>query len=188
MIFHLRHIPFGIYHYPKDVAALGKLILDQEAAILELPRFWKEDYKSATSARYKYYNFLAFEGTDDFRAFLHKSVDDFYHRLNWPITTYRWLQCWVNVHRDGQFLAPHVHFDCKMSGHMTIACHNSRTTYFNDHTFSLENEPGILTLLGAELVPHFTSPVPAGTTRISVAFDIYESNEKIKDHWVRLEP
>jgi hypothetical protein len=188
MIFHVRHVPFGIYFYPTVPTDLAQIVLGQEEAILQLERDWDADYRSPTSARYRHYNFLTFAGTEDFKKFLHLSIDDFYRRMRWPIPSHRWLQCWVNIHREGQFLGRHCHSDCKLSGHMTIACNQTQTTYFNEHTFSLENEPGILTLIGSDFVLHETSPVVGNDVRISVAFDLYEREEKDRGHWVRLEP
>jgi hypothetical protein len=188
MIFHVRHIPFGVYFYPTQPTDLAQIALGQEEAILLHDRDWLTDMKSPTTARYRHYNFLTFAGTEAFKDFLLLSIDDFYRRMRWPIPSHRWLQCWVNIHREGQFLSRHVHSDCKLSGHMTLACNGTRTTYFSEHSFSLENEPGILTLIGTDFVPHETSPVEGSDVRISVAFDLYEHEEKVRGHWVRLEP
>ena len=188
MIFHTRSIPFGIYHYPHSTDELARIVMAHEEMILRLESDWKNhDSHSPSSARYREYNFLTFPGTKDFKQFLHHTIDDYYRRLNWALPTHRWLQCWVNIHREGQHLKPHVHAGCKLSGHLTLACHSTRTTYFNQMTLDIENEPGLMTLIGREKVPHQTTPVEGKDIRISVAFDVFESSTKIRNHWVRLE-
>lgn len=187
MIFHVRMIPFGSYTYPYSSEQLQKIILASEEAILKLDPDWTPGHKSPTSARYRQYNFLNFPGSEDFKTFLRQSIDDFYRRMNWKIPKSRYLQCWVNIHRNGEHLHAHAHQDCKMSGHMTVACQGTRTTYFKETTFEIENEPGLLTLIGCDRVPHYTSPVIGDVPRISIAFDLYESDEKVREHWVKLE-
>lgn len=186
MIFHLREIPFGVYRYPLSTDSLNDLILAKEPTILTYDLDWPDENKSPTTARYGSYNFLTYPGTDDFKAFIITAIDDFYRKMNWDIPTERWVQCWVNIHREGQRLGLHTHHDCKLSGHMTVACNGSYTAYYSSMLFELENEPGLLTLIGAERVPHATSAVVGDQARISIAFDVMENKAELFDNWILL--
>lgn len=196
MILYVKLVPIGIYYFedPSKLDDLRDYILSKETQLLKLERTWKSDDNSPTSARYKSYNFLGdevlFPYTDEiptlFRSFLKRKVDQFYQDLNWPLKK-RWLQCWVNIHHRGQNLKLHTHKDCKLSGHLTVTCTNSRTHYVSDAYMEVVNEPGMLTLIGRELFPHGTSSVESDEPRISIAFDLYESDEKRFPHWVSLD-
>lgn len=196
MIFFYKFVPMGFYRI-EDKSMLPKYrdyILQKEQELMKLNLTWENEDNSPTSARYKNYNFLGdnklFMYDDEvpahFRAELKKHLDEFYQRLGWPKQK-RWLQCWVNIHRKGHFLRMHTHDDCKMSGHMTITCNNSRTTYVTSQFVEILNEPGIITFIGKDKFPHGTSMVEDDEPRISVAFDLYESEEKLRDHWISID-
>lgn len=195
MITYLKLVPLGFYRLPapESLPDLAQYILTKETQILELDRTWSGDRASPTSARYKNYNFFGdskiFSPTDElletYRTFLRARINQFYEELGWEKKT-RWLQSWVNIHHKGQFLHNHIHEDCRLSGHLTVACEGTRTTYFHEGVFEVVNEPGILTLIGADRIPHRTSVVTTDKPRISIAFDVLESEEKKHPHWVKL--
>ena len=61
-----------------------------------------------------------------------------------------------------------------MHGHLTVATPGSNTGYDfdNGETVEIENEPGLLTLIGRAGVMHYTTPNPSTEPRISIALDL----------------
>lgn len=174
----------GFYQFSQDeVAKITKILLEKESWILEQNLTWNEENDNSTTARYKSYNVLNFEGMEGLRFFLKDALDQFYKEAGWLQTEKRWVQCWANVQRKGQYLKMHTHKGCKLFGHITIACEGTRTTYYNEGYFELKNSPGLLTIVGREGVPHQTSVVQSeDKPRISIAFDLCESSHNHMGH------
>ncbi len=75
-----------------------------------------------------------------------------------------------------------------MHGHLTVVTPGSRTGYQfdNGEVVEIENEPGLLTLIGRTGVMHYTTPNPSDQPRISIAFDLcrapHMNNDTLNRH------
>lgn len=111
---------------------------------------------------------------------LHKEYLNFLHELKVPRSKV-WIQCWANVMRGGQSMAPHLHSVgpfCYLGGHITVQCNNTSTVYINPvnqlndpQELKVKNVVGHLTIF-QECIPHYTTPHTGEKERITLAFDL----------------
>ena len=108
-----------------------------------------------------------------------------------------YIQCWANVMRKGEKIKKHFHsinnYDY-LSGHICIQTTNTNTYYlepYHKERFILKNNPGNITLFPS-WVEHFTDEVLDNNERITIAFDLRNS-QSIKDiypnmrkHWSKI--
>jgi len=180
-------VPFCFYRFTNTsyIQHLRDLCLAAEADILKLPVAdnWdreqsdQEMQQFGTTSRFPFYNMLLLRDIaviHIFRAIQrcymtaagHQGLDQS------PV----WVQCWENVLRRDGHLHKHAH-NFFMHGHLTVATPGSRTGYEfeNGENVEIENEPGLLTLIGQPGVMHYTTPNPSDQPRISLAFDLCRS-------------
>lgn len=157
--------------------------LHHEPEVLKLERTWEQDFSSPTSSRYMSYNFLSFSGTDTLKEIIGLKVRDFFGLKDMNL----WCQCWMNIHRKDQYLDWHTHEKCLISGHLTLQCEaDSETVYFNEKFFRTQNNKGLLTIIGKPDVMHRTTLATGSNPRISIAFDVFESDVQKEESWVKL--
>ena len=138
---------------------------------------------------YKYsHKAAALEDSADLRRFIHVSIDAFYRRMNWPLPPERWLLCWVHeqTRADGQ--PPLRTSEGIITGQMTLQKQAARTTYFDEKTFQIENEVGLLMMIGTERIPFTTSSVSGDLPHVSLMFTVAETRPVLEYRWVRLGP
>jgi hypothetical protein len=194
----LGDVPFCFYRFNNDafMAHLREVCLGVEEDILKLPVAdnWETEQSDqemkqfGTTSRFPYYNMLLLRDTaliHIFRAIQrcymsmaeHQGID------HAPV----WVQCWENVLRRDGHLHKHAH-DIFMNGPLTVATPGSRTGYEfeNGEGVEVENEQGLLTLIGRPGVMHYTTPNPSDEPRISIAFDLCRepelNNEMLNRH------
>lgn len=177
-------VPFCFYRFKHGpfIDHLRELCLAAEEEILKLPVAdnWEREQSDqemqqfGTTARFPYYNMLLLKDTALIHVF--RAVQRCYMTMveqqsldQAPV----WIQCWENVLRRDGHLHKHAH-DFYMHGHLTVATPGSCTGYEfeNGEAVEIENEPGLLTLIGRAGVMHYTTPNPSDEPRISMAFDL----------------
>lgn len=177
-------VPFCFYRFRHAplMDHLRKLCLAAEEEILKLPvaDHWEQEQSDqdmrqfGTTARFPYYNMLLLKDTALIHVF--RAVQRCYMTMVEQLGLDQapvWIQCWENVLRRDGHLHKHAH-DFFMHGHLTVATPGSRTGYEfdNGEAVEIENEPGLLTLIGRAGVMHYTTPNPIEEPRISMAFDL----------------
>jgi hypothetical protein len=177
-------VPFCFYRFNNRayVNHLREVCLNAEADILKLPVAdnWdreqsdQEMQQYGTTSRFPFYNMLLVRDVAMiyiFRAIqrCYMTVADHRGLERSPV----WVQCWENVLRRDGHLHKHAH-NFFMHGHLTVATPGSRTGYEfeSGELVEIENEPGLLTLIGRAGVMHYTTPNPSHEPRISIAFDL----------------
>jgi len=190
--------PFCFYRFnnPGFIEHLKEVCLAAETDILKLPvaDHWETEQSDqamrqfGTTARFPYYNMLLLRDTSLIQIF--RAIQRCYITMaerqgldQSPV----WVQCWENVLRRDGHLHKHAH-NFFMHGHLTVATPGSRTGYeFDDgEVVEIENEPGLLTLMGHAGLMHYTTPNPSDEPRISIAFDLcgtpHMSNQMLARH------
>jgi len=191
-------VPFCFYRFnnPAYIEHLRELCLAAEADILKLPVAdnWdseqsdQEMQQYGTTSRFPYYNMLLLRDVSVIHIF--RAIQRCYmtaaERQGLDMSPV-WVQCWENVLRRDGHLHKHAH-NFFMHGHLTVATPGSRTGYEfeNGECVEIENEPGLLTLIGQAGVMHYTTPNPSNEPRISLAFDLCRgsdmNNDKLNRH------
>tara|TARA_R110002020_G_scaffold145931_1_gene320278 strand:- start:16 stop:711 length:696 start_codon:yes stop_codon:yes gene_type:complete len=102
-----------------------------------------------------------------------------------------WIMCWFNVLRKNQKIGKHSHLhvpgrNCLwdteksfLSGHLTIQAESTHTHYLSiceKYNWSIKNIPGQI-IIFPTYVPHYTDETLSKSTRITVAFDVYDKKE-----------
>lgn len=177
-------VPFCFYRFTNRpyVERLREICLAAEIDILKLPvaENWdteqsdQEMRQYGTTARFPFYNMLLLK--DVAMIYIFRAIQ----RCYMTVADHRgldrspvWVQCWENVLRRDGHLHKHAH-NFFMHGHLTVATPGSNTGYefANGEAIEIENEPGLLTLIGQAGVMHYTTPNPSDEPRISMAFDL----------------
>ena len=191
-------VPFCFYRftYRPFIERLREICLATEADILKLPVAdnWdreqsdQEMQQFGTTARFPYYNMLLVRDVSVIHVFraiqrCYTTMAEYQKLEPSPV----WVQCWENVLRRDGHLHKHAH-NFFMHGHLTVATPGSRTGYEfeSGEVVEIENEPGLLTLIGRQGVMHYTTPNPSDQPRISIAFDLCRAddmnNDKLNRH------
>tara|TARA_B100000035_G_scaffold88754_1_gene74710 strand:- start:113 stop:769 length:657 start_codon:yes stop_codon:yes gene_type:complete len=161
---------------------LKKEILSKESSIIDDNKFvsdWGTRMgKNSLTSRANDYNLLDFKNTKNLR----ESIKNF-HELYLKIfqqelgTDKYYVQCWANVMREKEKIFPHRHSGdgySYLSGNLCMEVADTSTYYihpFTDEPWESKNENGKMTMFPS-FVKHYTDPVPAGQTRVTIAFDI----------------
>ena len=154
------------------------------------------DVNSLTS-RSPLYNLVEFKETKYLKKIIKNAHLDFMKELNLTYEDSLYIQCWANVMRKGEKIKKHFHsinnYDY-LSGHICIQTTNTNTYYlepYHKERFILKNNPGNITLFPS-WVEHFTDEVLDNNERITIAFDLRDS-QSIKDiypnmrkHWSKI--
>lgn len=138
---------------------------------------------------YKYaHQASVLEDSADLRRFIHASVDEFYRRMKWPVPPERWLHCWTQEQTRAEGQPPLRTSEGIITGQLTLRKQAARTTCFDDETFQIENEVGLLMMIGTERIPFTTTPVSGELPHVSLMFTVAETRPALEDRWVRLGP
>lgn len=138
---------------------------------------------------YKYpHKATALADSEELRRFIHASINEFYRRMKWPIPSERWLKCWTEEQTQAQGRPPLRTSEGIITGQLTLSKQAARTIYFDEKTFSIENEVGLLMMIGTERIPFTTSPVLGDSPHVSLMFTVSESKPVSQDQWVGLGP
>ncbi len=180
----LHDVPFCFYRFANaDFSRrLEQVCLAAEPAILELPvsEKWSQEQtrlgknQMGTTARYPFYNMFLLRDIALVHVF--RAIQQSYLAMSARLQIDRapvWVQCWQNILRTKETLHVHAH-NYFMHGHLTVTTPGSNTGYMFDDgaQVEIENEPGLLTLIGKSGVRHYTTPCDASEPRISIAFDL----------------
>ena len=122
---------------------------------------------------------------------------DFMQELNLTIEDNLYIQCWANVMRKGDKIKKHFHsinnYDY-LSGHICIQTKDTNTYYlepYHKEKFTLKNKSGNITLFPS-WIEHFTDEVLDNKERITIAFDLRNTNSMqdiypdMKQHWSKI--
>jgi len=140
-----------------------------------------------TTARFDKYNFLRFKNENI--TILKKEIIKFHNQVldyfKQPLLNELYVQCWVNILREGEQIKPHIHGvypDTYLGGHICVQCENTSTNYINPinqinnpEIFESKNEVGKITLFQNN-IPHYTSLNNSKKERITIAFDLKVKN------------
>ena len=180
----LHEVPFCFYRFADSdfIRRLKEVCLAAEPGILELPvsKKWSEEQarlgksQMGTTARFPFYNMFLLRDIALVHVF--RAIQQSYLAMSAQLQIDRspvWVQCWQNILRTRETLHVHAH-NYFMHGHLTVTTPGSSTGYvFDDGAqVEIENEPGLLTLIGRSGVKHYTTPCDASEPRISMAFDL----------------
>jgi len=146
--------------------------------------------KSLTS-RYQFYNFLKLKSPEleGLQKHIIKNIkmciDKFNKEGKHIPTNDLWVICWFNVLRQNEKIGQHRHrglWEAEksfLSGHLTVQAESTYTHYLSvceRYTWCIENIPGQLIIFPTYL-PHYTDKTLSKSSRISVAFDVYDKKE-----------
>lgn len=182
---------FYRFNNPSIVERLQEVCLAAEGDILKLPvaKNWEKEQEAqkmqqfGTTARFPFYNMLLLRDISVIHVF--RAIQRCYITMaekqgldQSPV----WVQCWENVLRRDGHLHKHAH-NFFRHGHLTVATPGSHTGYEfgNGEIVEIENEPGLLTLIGQPGLMHYTTPNPSDRPRISIAFDLCRVPEMNND-------
>jgi hypothetical protein len=172
----IEKVPF-VFDQISDDAYLKKLYqfcLSKEKSILNKKLTWENESDNPTTSRYGSYNFLDYKNplVTKFKKVIKKACVEMFENLRIPRENL-WILCWVNIHRNGQFLGKHTHQGCLMHGHLTVRTTNTFTVYGEKSNIICRNENGMVSVLGRERIPHYVTPYKENEgARVSIAFDI----------------
>lgn len=180
----LHDVPFCFYRFASEdfVRRLTEVCLAAEPDILKLPvsKKWANEQQEigrqqmGTTARYPFYNMFLLR--DVVMVHVFRAIQQSYLAMSARLQIEHkpvWIQCWENILRTRETLHIHAH-NYFMHGHLTVKTPGSNTGYvFDDGArVEIENEPGLLTLIGKPGVQHYTTPCDSAEPRISIAFDL----------------
>jgi len=147
------------------------------------------------TSRYQFYNFLKLESPmlEGLQKHIIKNIKMCINKFNIERSgkgkhisiNDLWIICWFNVLRKNQKIGKHTHLPLSdaersfLSGHLTIQAESTRTYYLSiceKYSWFIENIPGQL-IIFPTYMPHYTNETLSKSSRISVAFDVYDKKE-----------
>jgi hypothetical protein len=194
----IGNVPFCFYRFINRpyMERLREVCLAAEDDILKLPvaENWNREQSDqemqqfGTTSRFPFYNMLLLRDVSVIHIFraIQRSFMVMAEKQGLDQSPV-WIQCWENVLRRDGHLHKHAH-NFFMHGHLTVTTPGSRTGYEfeNGEAVEIENEPGLLTLIGRAGVMHYTTPNPSDQPRISIAFDLcrvpHMNNDTLNRH------
>lgn len=162
---------------PEECIRLSKILLRDERMVLDIPNDDDNLYEGLTH-QFPVYNWLNNPDLLEFdipkRLFTLPEFQD---------ESILYVQCWVNILRQGEKIPHHVHGHPKELGHKDFYASNTfisgpedTGTHYND-TYE-RNEIGTMNLIGS-MVPHEVKTHMSHTPRISMAMDIHDGQSKL---------
>ena len=152
---------------------------------------------NSLTSRYQFYNFLKISSPVlvGLQKHIIKNIKMCINKFNGegkhiPIHDL-WIMCWFNVLRKNQKIGKHSHlyapgrncwWDTEksfLSGHLTIQAESTHTHYLSiceKYNWSIKNIPGQIIIFPTYL-PHYSDETLSKSTRITVAFDVYDKKE-----------
>tara|TARA_B100000131_G_scaffold12235_1_gene12693 strand:- start:1750 stop:2397 length:648 start_codon:yes stop_codon:yes gene_type:complete len=199
--------PWWEYYFCEDnlkisLTDLKEEILSKEKDIIDQYEF-EDDWgtklgPNSLTSRSNRYNLLEFDTAKQLKQTIKRTHDQFVTELGAPTPPPIYAQCWANVMRKGDQIAPHSHGKdawTYLSGHVCVQTTDTSTHYWNPYggdPWSSPNEVGKITLFPS-WVKHGTDKVVDDQERITLAFDIYTEEgyinsikDHMKSHWVKL--
>ena len=187
-----------------DFKELSSFILSKEKEISKLPTVKVGDKvldgdtglgENSTTSKFRSYNVLEWKNENVSK--LQKIIIGFHNEIldyfNQPPTKELWIQCWVNIMRNGQQIKPHLHDtgpQTYLGGHICVQCNDTTTNYINPinqivepEIYQSRNEIGKITMFQNN-IPHYTSIHKSDIERITIAFDL--SLNKTKDNFLKI--
>lgn len=178
-----------------DIDYLSKKVLKNEPKVIDkYPPFgyrnkktksrWEGEYTdggtslglNSLTSRFCHYNVLHWWGTKK----LTKRIRDGYERYTDIKGTPLYVQCWANVMRKGDRIAPHAHTEGRttpvekfLSGHLNVQVDSTTATYYKGEP--LVNKPGDMIFFPGYLM-HYTDTYEGNGERITIAFDIFSED------------
>jgi hypothetical protein len=165
---------------------IGCLVLNKEKEILNQFQGTNDGYtglgENSLTSRFENFNVFTWNHIliDYLKQEIFSRYLDFLESVGAPRRKV-WIQCWANVMRDGQSIAPHlhgVHPYTYLGGNLVIACNSTSTIFVNPINqinepvgYESVNEPGKLTLF-QNCIPHYTTKHTGSQERITIAFDL----------------
>jgi hypothetical protein len=148
--------------------------------------------ETSTTSKYQNYNVLNFKYKEIKE--IKKQIFNFYNlflkKINIKPFKNIYIQCWVNIMRQGQKINPHIHDVTPYSylgGHICVQVKNTNTYYINPvnqindpEIYSSKNEVGKITLF-QNCVPHYTDIHKDVKERITIAFDLNYSKKNLNE-------
>jgi hypothetical protein len=185
-----------------DFNNIKKIILEIEKDIINKYSYthdWGTGLgPSSLTSRSDSFNLLKIEGTEDLKAAIKKTHDDFVNAVGIKQEEEIYAQCWANVLRTGEVIKKHRHWFSNyayLCGHICVQQENTRTHYvspYTDDIYPSINESGKITLFPA-WAEHFTDQHVGKEERITIAFDIIPRVTLIEnimehkhEHWIEL--
>ena len=152
---------------------------------------------NSLTSRYQFYNFLKISSPVlvGLQKHIIKNIKMCINKFNGegkhiPIHDL-WIMCWFNVLRKSQKIGKHNHlyvpgrncwWDTEksfLSGNLTIQAESTHTHYLSiceKYNWSIKNIPGQIIIFPTYL-PHYSDETLSKSTRITVAFDMYDKKE-----------
>ena len=152
---------------------------------------------NSLTSRYQFYNFLKISSPVlvGLQKHIIKNIKMCINKFNGegkhiPIHDL-WIICWFNVLRKSQKIGKHSHlyvpgrncwWDAEksfLSGNLTIQAESTHTHYLSiceKYNWSIKNIPGQIIIFPTYL-PHYSDETLSKSTRITVAFDMYDKKE-----------
>jgi len=181
-----KYILCETYAIDVDFNHISKLILEKEKEILATTKAGGDGYTNlgpnSLTSRFRHFNVFKWQDKELSKLLecLKQEHTFFLDNLKVP-NRKLWMQCWANVMRKGEKIAPHIHSakpDCYLGGHVMVQCSNTSTIYINPvnqindpEEYISINEVGKITLF-QNCIPHYTTKHEDDTERISIAFDL----------------
>ena len=162
---------------PEECNRLSKILLRDERMVLSIPNNQESSY-TGTTHQFPVYNWLNNPDLEIFdipkRLFTLPEFQD---------EEILYVQCWVNILRQGENIPPHTHAEGTLPQFQTFYASNTfisgpeeTGTHYNDAYE--RNSQGIMHLIGS-MVEHGVNSHMSNTPRISMAMDIYHDNHPL---------
>jgi hypothetical protein len=187
-----------------DFKELSEFLLYKEKDILKLSNTIKDNFvldgntglgENSTTSRYNKYNVFNWENENikKIKENILKFHEEFLKIFNFNLPGELYIQCWVNIMRNGEKINPHLHGchpDIYLGGHVCVQVDDTSTFYINPieqinnfKVYESKNEVGKLTLFQNN-IPHYTSVHNSKKERITIAFDL--SLVKMNDNYLKI--
>lgn len=185
-----------------ELSKLRKEILEKEKSIIENTHFvsdWGTKLgENSLTSRSSTYNLLNFDNSSLLKESI-KTMHGIYLSFNdMKCEDNYYVQCWANVMRKSEKIAPHSHgFNAfsYLSGHICLQVIGTSTHYiqpFTESLWSSENIQNKITVFPS-YVKHYTDTVRSNVERITIAFDIIteeawetDISKNLNGHWIKL--
>jgi len=185
-----------------DLTALSQAVLSREQDYIKNFKYtsdWGTDLGAdSMTSRMDQYNLLEWPEAQELKAVIKQCHNQFLTAMGLPLDQRVYAQCWANVVRKSQQIAPHAHYSTNyayLGGHLCVQVNNTATHYlspYTDEVWSSNNLAGKLTLF-PNWVRHYTDANPNEEPRITIAWDMITEHVKLNDvdpakwyHWIML--
>ncbi len=173
---------------PEECADLSKILLRDERMVLDIPNIEEHPYYTGLTVQHNVYNWL-----DNPDLLIYDIPKRLFRLPEFQQEEVLYVQCWVNILRQGENIQDHIHGYDGTDPHHDIesqfyACNIfidgpiDTGTYYND-TYE-RNTIGQMELLSS-MIPHGVRTHMSHTPRISMAMDIYHDKHPIIERSIK---